>query len=477
MAEGLARLSQMLGASPPRRPRRSGKDQSGRSRAFYVLLAFLVLVFLMGGSARKDIPGLVMLRPISVLVAVYALATAKAEHWRTYRVPIAMLAAILSLAILHLVPLPPGLWQALPGRSIILDIETMAGQPDIWFPLAMVPENAWNALYALATPIAAFFLAIQLSDRDHFWLLVSLVGLGLLSAFVGILQAVGINLELYAIMSDTPPGLFANRNHQATLLAMMFPMLALLAATGSQYGLDRNAARIVAAALAILLVPLVLVTGSRTGLVVCAIALLVIWPMRLELLPANRGAKPHTARLVIAGAVVAIIVAIGLAAAITSRNAAVSRLSVVDEDLRFSVWEQIWAFLPNYLPWGSGNGSYVEVYQIHEPASMLISSYSNHAHNDWLEVVMTAGVPGIALLIAAVGLFLAGVLASFSARGVAGKQRRLGLVMILVLAIASLVDYPLRTPIMAAIFAVATVWACRPVNGTREIKGRSANVG
>lgn len=455
---------------------KSAPRTSRRSRRFWLLLAFLALVFLIGGSSRKEIPTLILLRPASVLLAFYAIATTTAEQWRAYRAPLVMMAAIVLITIVHLVPLPPAMWQALAGREIILDVEELAGQPDIWLPLAMVPLGAWNAFYALFAPIAVFFLAIQMDDRDTFWLLVALTGLALLSGLVGVMQAAGIKVQIYAIMSDTPPGLFANRNHQAALLAMVFPMLALIAAIGERFGLDGGFLRILAGALSLAVVPLVFVTGSRMGLAVCSVAILGIAAMRLDLLPAHwlRGRAPRVLALVAgSAAIVAGIVAIAVT---MPRNAAVDRLSLVNEDLRYSVWEEVLTFLPSYLPWGSGVGSYAEVYQIHEPNRLLSASYSNHVHNDWLEVALMAGIPGIILLAAAAVMFCVAAWRCRRARGTQSKFNCLGLIMVLVLAIASSVDYPLRTPIMASVFTLAAVWSCRPNQAIHEFKGREANV-
>lgn len=461
------------------RPRqvKKAKVQSrfGRSRAFWVLTAFLVVVLLTGGSARKDVPALIALRPISVLVAFYAIATTTMDQWRQYRAPIAMIAAIVVLTIIHLLPLPPAIWQNLPGRAILLDIQTLAGQPDIWFPLAMVPESGLNALYSMFTPIAIFFLAIQLSDNDNFWLLVGLIGLALLTSLAGVIQAAGVSFSLYSIHSEMA-GLFANRNHQAVLLALVFPMLALFASVGERFGFNRGVIRIMGATLALAIVLLVLVTGSRMGLVACVVAVASLAFIRVELVPVTLKRHKISGKVLLVGVLVALIALIGAIAAMTSRNVAVARLSAGGDDLRFSVWPKVWSVLPEYLPWGSGIGSYVEVYQIHEPSELLISSYSNHAHNDWLEIALTAGIPGLLLLAIAIAMFAIATLRAWEVRGLEGKFNRMGLMTILVLAIASAVDYPLRTPFMAAVFAVATMWSCRPNHTVREFKGREANV-
>ena len=41
-------------------------------------------------------------------------------------------------------------------------------------------------------------------------------------------------------------------------------------------------------------------------------------------------------------------------------------------------------------------------FQIAEPARLLDSTYLNHAHNDWIEIAVTFGVPGLLLLVGAI---------------------------------------------------------------------------
>jgi O-antigen ligase len=119
-------------------------------------------------------------------------------------------------------------------------------------------------------------------------------------------------------------------------------------------------------------------------------------------------------------------------------------------------------FIPQYMPWGSGIGSFVPIYQIHEPPTLLIPGYFNQAHNDWIDIALTSGIPGAVLALAALIMFALGAKSALAARGVAGHLRKCGIIVILVLAFASLSDYPLRTPILSALFAIAAVWAWSP---------------
>jgi O-antigen ligase len=156
---------------------------------------------------------------------------------------------------------------------------------------------------------------------------------------------------------------------------------------------------------------------------------------------------------------------------IAARGLAIDRLESVAEDLRPKLWASIMPVVPDYLPLGSGVGSYVEVYQIHEPFELLRPTYSNHAHNEYLEVALTAGVPGMLLIAVAAILVLA---AAWRNRSGASPERllgRLGVTIIVILACASVTDYPLRTPILASLFVLAAIW-CTP--GSRGQDSRVA---
>jgi O-antigen ligase len=147
-----------------------------------------------------------------------------------------------------------------------------------------------------------------------------------------------------------------------------------------------------------------------------------------------------------------------------------------DGDLRWLIWEAVIDFLPEYMPWGSGVGSFVPVYQIHEPNDTLMPQYVNQAHNDWLDIVLTSGVPGAALAIIAAMMFARAAGSALAARGVAGHLKQTGIGIIFVLAFASLSDYPVRTPLISALFAIAAIWACVPSAQRKTAESSDQNV-
>ena len=432
-------------------------QKSRPSAQFWLLSALLVLIFLMGGSSRSDVQSLQFLRPLAIVAAAYGLFTMRAAQWRQYRQVALLLTATVLLTASHLVPLPPDVWQQLPGRGIIRDIDALLDLRDQWRPLSMVPAGTLNALYALSIPVAVFCLAAQLSAQDHIRLLMLMIALAIVSGALGLLQSIGFDIQFYAASWENA-GLFANRNHQGVLLAMLFPMLAVAASLGDGLGLPPKLSVILAGALAVIAVPLILVTGSRAGLIAALVAILLIPLIGLRGFLSNKGRS----RWLQAGKVILPLVVVGLLIWMTifaSRGTALARLETSEDDLRFPVWGSIADMLPVYLPWGSGVGSYADVYQILEPDSLLRPTFSNHAHNEWLEIAFTAGFPGMVIAAWAVVVFFYAGSRALRAPGLPGVFGRLGAGLVVLLAFASTFDYPVRTPIMASVLVIAAVWA------------------
>ncbi len=440
------------------------------NRSFWVLALFLGLVFLTGGGARADIGSLFILRSVAALVCAYGLFTLQWRDVTANRFLFGMAATILLLVGLHLVPLPASIWHGLPGRELIVQIDKTAGLGEVARPLATVPHAAWNALYALLVPLAVLILGVQLTREQRAYLLPLLIGIGLLSGLIGLIQAIGDPngpLYFYRVTNNgAAVGFFANRNHQAVLLATLFPMLAAYACTGIKSAEAANAKLWGGVAFVAFLIPLILVTGSRAGLITGVIGLVsaVILYRRPQIAtPKRRGGKsssPVNVRYLAIGFGLILIVGLSI---ILSRAEALDRLTQTDsvEEQRFLVWPIIAKIGTDFAPWGSGIGSFVEIYQVYEPKSLLDPTYLNHAHNDWLEVWMTAGIPGAILLALAIIAFVRQTWRSLAANRKSGSQvvfARLGAVVVLIWALASIGDYPLRVPSLACVFVIAVLW-------------------
>jgi hypothetical protein len=459
--------------------RNLGSTLLATSGPFRALCVLLVAAFLFGGGARGDIESLIILRPLAVLILGYGLCGLELSHIKANRFMAGMALAIVALPMLHLLPMPPAWWGKLPGRGLITAIDKAAGLGEVWRPLSMAPDATLNAIEAALVPFAVLVLGLRLGARERQHLVGVVLILGGISAVLGLAQVLdGTNLSLYfyKVTNDGKAvGLFANRNHQALMLSALLPMLAVWS-QGNVSGTQRaSTAKLVGLLAGLALLPLIMITGSRAGLLLAATALVLISvffrPSNLRnsgaasASPANiltraRPALPLAIVLICAG-LVALTVWFG-------RAAAWQRLfvSAPGDDMRFLAVPTVWAMIQHYFPLGSGVGSFEQVYQIHEPDTLLEPTYMNHAHNDWLEVMLTGGLPAMALLIVAIAGFCVRARRLGAGRVQLTPDVRLawlGMVVILLAALASISDYPLRVPALACFFAVAVLWACCPL--------------
>lgn len=452
------------------------------SGAFRALCLLLVATFMLGGGARGDIQSLFILRPIAIGLLFYGLSRIERRHIAANRAVLALAIAMLMLLGAHLVPLPPSVWSALPGRDLVVEIDRAAGLGQLWRPLSLAPDATFNALYAALVPCAALVLGVQLDARERRFLLWPVLILGGLSALLGVAQIAGPSdsaLYFYQVTNDgAAVGLFANRNHQAMLLATLLPVLAVWAASdrsgGTRAGRDASRFRSFLALLAgAALVLLILVTGSRAGLVLAVIslaALPVVHPGLLATFREPAGPQAHGGGhrwLALATGLALIAMLAGLAIW-RGRGLAVERLldSAQGGDLRFLILPSLLALIRFYLPLGSGLGSFERVFQMHEPDALLRPDYANHAHNDWLEVALTGGIPALLILVAACWAFFSGARRLFGTglRNTAElRLARLGMTTVLLAAIGSLGDYPLRVPSLACFFVVSVIWMSCPL--------------
>ncbi len=461
----LSRAGAPASASPVGLPGAHASVRAPRAGIAAMLLpALLAAAFLLGGSARSDGPGLLVLWPLSLIFLGIACAELRREPLAEYSTVLMVLGGGLALALIQLIPLPAALWHALPGRELIAQIDRAAGLGERARPLTMDPPATLVSALALVLPLVVVLLAALLPRFARARLVLIVLAAGALSGLLGVIQLLGDpNGPLYFYTptnNGSPVGLFANRNHQAVALACLVP-LALAAAALPRLGQDGqhrapHSLAMPAAVLAVgLLVPLIFITGSRSGLVAAQLAL-VASPLVIS----RRGAASGAARVsVVIAAVLSAVT--GAAALWLGRDLALERLFGTNllDDLRVQMLPTLHTMMGEYFVWGSGLGSFERVYMIHEPAELLQPAYVNHAHNDWLELIITGGLPAAALVLA---LIVSVVWRAFTVLKRADSEwhplRRAALVCLAIMAAASLSDYPLRTPFFAALLSLCLVW-------------------
>lgn len=237
-------------------------------KAFWLFVAFAVLVFLMGGGSRNDIESIGPLRGISCLFLAVALFFQTEKSLRRIAFPLGVIAALAVWMGLQLIPLPPSVWTSLPGRDAIAGLGGLVGLDDVWRPITFSPVKTANSLASLIVPLAGLMLLGLLDEKRWMLLPWVFIAAGVVSALFGIAQVLGgaEGLYLYQVTNDTSAvGLFANRNHNA-----IFLVVSLLFASVQLEAISRKRLGFVDLAMAtgaLVIFAGILVNASRTGLV------------------------------------------------------------------------------------------------------------------------------------------------------------------------------------------------------------------
>jgi O-antigen ligase len=440
-----------------------------QAEAWLAPILLAVAMALGGGSALFPLPRMIIeLAAVPVLVLALHALSVRSLGWAGI-VPLVLVAVTLLLFAAQLVPLPSAAWMALPGRALAADTARQLGWAHRWMPLSLDPEATLRAGLTLIPGVALFFAMLAGDDRDHRRLLLVVVAMALVSLSLGALQALSGWSPIFYLYGSAhqglPTGLFANRNHQACLLAIAPLAIAAWLAPGVR----RRSVAVLAggAALALLCVLGVLATGSRAGtalLLPLAMSIGLIGMRSLDRRTARHPKLSLIAVAAITGAILLLAVNVG--------GGTLLRRFAQMEDQRFGFWPDVVAALRQYLPVGSGFGTFEPVYAAAERLANVGPHYLNHAHNDYLEIAVEGGLAAIALVAAYVAWLLArGTRIWRRSVSVAQVQARYAWVGLLAVLLHSAVDYPLRTLAIQAVFAVFTGMVARALSARAAAGG------
>lgn len=440
--------------------------------AGFAACTLLVAALLLGGGTRNHLFSDLL---VQLLAAVLLFEGARRLRWQELqpaaRQLLVVLLCVLALPLLQLLPLPRALVELAPGRAALYTQQAQLGLAvPAFVPWSLDANATLAALRGLLPAAAMAVLGLRL---DPLWLrrlALIVVVAALLMVPIGIAQvAQGPHSELRPYLPTNPHdavGLFANRNHYAGLLTV-----ALVFVLGSMI-LDARPRRAHAAvplrllgwmlAGAILLVGVAL-SRSRAGfglsLLVALVMLAIAWMRRRE--------HAQTFRWLVAFVIVG-----GLVAFQFGFLAIADRLTQA-ADQRWDITGSVLQLAGQFGWLGTGLGSFPAAYAAYEPIELVGSRILNHAHNDWAELWVELGV----LLLVPAALFLR--FAWGRARELAASAtlvptthalRLIGLATCGVLALHSLVDYPLRTTALSTVFALACVMAVQPLLRRGEAK-------
>lgn len=441
-------------------------SQLGRS---LLVASYLLLCILVGGSGQGVWRNLSLQLLGIALIAWATLFPNKPEDPDDRPVFLYLLGAIAAaVVLLQLIPLSAGLWPDLPGRRALAERLLLLGNELPSLPVSEAPYGSVMAMLAVI-PGIALFIAVKMLRPSPAWLAAAIV-LGLsASIIVSALQVAGGAQSwayLYPFTNTGAVGLFANRNHMGTLLLVSIPFAAaLLVTTRSDRGGSKQGRVAIGVVALVLVVIGIVLNGS-----------LAVLALSLPVMVASAALAPAAIRwrkLALSLAALGIAAAIVLLAANPVGGA--SRLGAdTSIQSRTEIWATTTQAIRDTMPVGTGLGTFSLIYRQYEDPALVSSEYVNHAHNDYLELALELGLAGIVLM----ALFLAWWIVASAKVWTSPLSTPFGRAATIasgVIIAHTIVDYPLRTSAIAAIFGVAIALIAQrlrstPTRSTRHVK-------
>ncbi|MCY7339667.1 MAG: O-antigen ligase family protein [Sphingomonas bacterium] len=414
----------------------------------WLIPAYVLLCLLIGGSTQ-GVWGVVLLQWLAIAILAWSAVASDTARSPTAARPLMLIAgAALLLLIAQLIPLPPALWTALPGRSFLVEGYRLTGLNLPWLPMSLAWHSTLATAMTLLPPFAVLVGLLRFKATTEVSLYVTVLIGTLCGILLGLVQvASGGGWYLYRFSAfGTAAGFFANSNHMATLLLISVPFLAAVAGDAwdrAANGSVRSLILAVALGLTGVIAIGIVLNGSF------AILLLGLPVVLATLRIVFRGAMPMRRSVVLAA--LAAIIAIG-AVSVVERD----RIQTVNQssfDTRSLIWGTSISAARDHWLTGSGVGTFQQVYPRYEADSAVDGTYINHAHNDYLELAIETGIPG-ALLVVAFLLWWGRRAIAIWTTGARDRYALAATIASAIILLHSLVDFPLRTAAISALFAL-----------------------
>lgn len=323
-----------------------------------------------------------------------------------------------------------------------------------------IPGATLNALASLIVPVATWLLVVSLTEDERRNLPAMMLCVVIATMLVGLVQFSGVIYD-NPFVNDSPgevSGNFANRNHFALFMAIGCLLGPTWGLGGERLAYWRLPAVV---GLLLLLFLTILGSGSRAGLGLGVVALLLGVILSGQRIRKALAFYPRWVYPTLVAAFLSIIFAFVSLSVLADRAVSINRAFALDpgQDMRTRGLPTVLSMAKTYFPFGSGLGGFDPMFRMHEPFVLLAPTYFNHAHNDFLEIVLDAGLPGVVVLVAALGWWGRASMRVWAAGlGRTYALPRLGSATIFLVMVASLFDYPARVPLIMAVTVIAAIW-------------------
>ena len=420
----------------------------------WFLPLFLGLCIVLGGASAAGYLANLTLQVIAIAIAMWVVSVpthgSVSPDERNFRY---FLFTAVALFAIQFVPLPSAIWDLMGQRAAVVSTANEIGvTPNIKLVSLTPHQTLHSAVWLLpALTLALFMLRQRHYRRDLIpW---AILAITVVSIVISALQVTGSPDGPLYFYDFTNPGstvgFFANSNHQTTLLLIALPFLAAaLSPFLHKNSLFKIGMCFGGLGILVLLLMGIFINRSLAGhilaLPVLAASVLILVPNVLF----RRLSAVLLGLTVVAGASMALLADDG--AQMLSQSSSLSPKG------REVIFANTWRAALDFMPFGSGIGSFQSVYPLYENQSDAEPAFINHAHNDYLELFLETGLLGALVF----SLFLlwwirqaTRIWGAVSLDPLAGAA----VIATAVVLVHSLVDYPLRTVAISSLFILSCV--------------------
>jgi O-antigen ligase len=375
-----------------------------------------------------------------------------------------ILILMIALILIQLIPLPPAVWTRLPGRPEVARGLAMIGAraPLPWMGISLDRYATIASALWLLPAIAVLMSVLRLGSYRSAWLAWTLAATTIVSVAVGALQVAGgaedSHWYLYEITNlGEPVGFFANTNHFATLLVSTIPFLAALYLVSSSSG--RSVKKSSGLMVVLVGAMAVVLLGVAISHSIAAVALSIpVLAASLLMLMTRRRRPPFWAVPFVA---VLLLGSVAAAFSAPFGNNLTTASGQKKEDSRYISFTHSLAETRIFMPVGSGVGTFQLLYPTTEDPAKVNNQFMNHVHGDYIELALETGMPGLALVLVFLVWWGRRLVRIWSAEEPDHFARAATIASAAIVA-HSIVDYPLRTAAIGALFAMCCALMAEP---------------
>jgi tetratricopeptide (TPR) repeat protein len=434
------------------------------------------------------LPKLALALGLAALLGLWAVRLLVEWRLTWHRCPVALcLAGLFLLGVFQITPLPAGALDTLSPATARLCRQLLpaspeqvtAGEslePDRFFAgsaVSVYPGGTYAVLVQVLAVVALFVVVrnnVASSASFRRLALVALVN-GAALALFGLVHFFSAppHVVYWSIPSGGAVfGPFINKNHFACYINLSFGLGlgALLAAAATSDGehrpplllnlLKQPALLWLGGALSLMLAASVLCLsrGGLLSLVAAAVPCLLLLARRR-----SRRWRGLLAGLLVGAAALGLVAWLG-------REAVEERMSTLwqgqaFEDGRWALWERTLPIAGDFPLWGAGYGTFQYLEPLRRPPASGLDFAYDHAHNDYLELLIEGGALALALALAAAALTYARGARAFRRRNAADAGLALGALFGLGAVLAhSVGDFGMHIPAVPLLATVVAAQLC-----------------